>query len=140
MIYLCGTMSHQKNFGSVWRKKLQKWFEKHNLKVYNPCAEETKLTCQVTYKWEKIPQADQEKIILKDLKAIQDSLFVVCYFTKYSTGTVSELTHALYVDSPVFFVTKRRLKGWPLTVSRSGDNRVFKTFRGLKRYLKRKYL
>lgn len=145
-IYLCGSMSGMKSLGAGWRKDLQPWLEKKGLKVFNPCKEELKMRDKYKLKdlplhdWEKLPQILQEEIMEKDLEQIWfRTRFVVCYFTKYSTGTVSELSYALLKNIPVYFVTNRRLKGWPGTVARKEGNKRFRTFAELKRFLTVKY-
>ena len=144
--YLCGTMSNLKDYGTGWRKEVTKWLKQYRIIAYDPCLEETKehkkydLTKIVKNNWEGIPQLLQEEIINKDLRQIRYfTNFIICFFTRYSTGTVSELSFALYFKIPVYFVTIRKLKGWPLTVANSEGNKIFKCFADLKRYLKIKY-
>lgn len=145
-VYLAGSMIAQKRYGHVWRKQIQKWLEKNGFKVFNPCNEEMVVRKKYDLKdlpiheWDKLPQPLQEEIIKKDLDQVGlKTRFVICYFTQYSTGTVSELSHALKHNVPVYFVTKLKLKGWPGTVSRADGNRRFKNFSDLKRFLKAKY-
>lgn len=143
--YLCGSMSGLKDQGAGWRKKIRKWLDKHNIKAYDPCKEESEEHDQhdITNKsdWESFPQSLQEKIIIKDLAQIHYcSDFVICYFTKYSTGTVSELTFAYYHDIPVYMVTDIPLVGWPLTIARAESNRVFNNFKDLKKFIKETYV
>jgi nucleoside 2-deoxyribosyltransferase len=144
-IYLAGTMSSQKNFGEEWRSNLVKWFSKYGRHCFNPCTEEIKfhkhykIKAQNKQDWEKLPQILQEKIIKADLKQIKKSKYVICYFTKYSTGTVSEITFAYFLNIPIYFVASRSMKKWPGTVARSKRNKVFNDFESLKRYLAIKY-
>lgn len=143
--YLCGSMSGLKDQGSGWRKKLGKWLDKHNIKAYDPCKEElgdhTRYEIKDKSNWESFPQDLQETIMEKDLTQIKYfSDFVVCYFTRYSTGTVSELAFAYYHGIPVYFVTDLSLRGWPLTVSRGVRNRVFNNFNDLKKFIRNTYV
>lgn len=145
-VYLCGSMSNLKTYGTGWRKKLKKWFDERRVLAYDPCTEETKehkkydLAKTPKHCWEKLPHPLQEEIIVKDFRQIEEKTkYVVCFFTRFSTGTVSELSLALYRNLPVYFVTSRSLKGWPYTVSKKDGNKVFKTFDDLKRFLTVKY-
>ncbi len=143
-IYLCGSMSHLKGFGLEWRKNITQWFATRGAKCYDPCIEETdehkaynipkdKRQC-----WEEFPQELQEAILRKDLEQIEHhTSYIVCFFTRFSTGTVSELAFALYHNIPVYFVTTRRLVGWPFTVAHAAGNKIFRNFKALKKYLAR---
>ncbi len=135
-------MSHLKGLGAEWRRELTNWFSKYNLRVYDPCKEEANGTLinQIKksewHKWDKLPQEIQESIITKDLNQINfNTNFIICYFTRYSTGTVSELTFAFYRKIPIYFVTNRRLIGWPGTIAKSEGNKIFNNFDQLKRFL-----
>ncbi len=141
-VYLAGTMSNLKGFGIGWRKKIKKWLTKRDILVFDPCDEEAnehigfKITKKNRAKWETFPQQLQEQIMLKDLEEIElGTRFIICFFTKYSTGTVSELAHAFYYRIPVYMVTNRKLLGWPGTVAHAAGNKVFKSFKALKRWL-----
>ncbi len=145
-VYLAGSMSGLKSLGAIWRKQIQVWLEKRGFRVFNPCIEELKHRDQYGLKdiplsdWEALPQPLQEEIIKKDLaQVIYSTCFVICYFTRYSSGTVSELSTTLLKNVPVYIVSPRKLKGWPGTVSRCEGNKRFKDFASLKRFLAVKY-
>ena len=143
--YLCGSMSGLKDQGAGWRKKISKWLDKHNIDSYDPCKEELGEHYEYDIKdksnWESFPQCLQEKIIEKDLTEIKyNSDFIICYFTKYSAGTVSELTFAYYHEIPVYIVTDIPLMGWPLTIARAKNNRIFSNFKALKKHIRRLYV
>lgn len=136
-----------KDQGAGWRKKIRKWLDKHGIESYDPCKEEKGehkkygITKKNIADWEMFPQALQERIIQKDIdQIILKSDFLICYFTKYSTGTVSELTIAQYTSTPAYIVSDVPLVGWPGTVSRANSNRLFKTFKELKTFLKERYV
>ncbi len=145
-IYLCGSMSGLKGYGAGWRKRLTKWLALYGLKVYDPCVEETAVAKEYTIPkshrqhWEKFPQPLQEEIMKTDMRQVRrKSSFVICFFTRYSTGTVSEITEAGCYDVPTYIVTNRKLVGWPGTVSRMDGNHVFKSFDKLMQFLVFKY-
>ncbi len=144
VIYLAGSMSGMKTFGAQWRKMLRKWLAKYDLQCFDPCVDEVEfhqkydLSKIKPHQWDKFPIPLQVEIMLNDLNQIKyRTSFIICYFTKYSTGTVSELTFAGYHDIPCYIVTSRKLSGWPLTVSKMKGNMVFKNFDELKRYISR---
>lgn len=144
--YLAGSMTGLKGYGRPWRAALKKWLVQHHIHAYDPCIEETKehqqydLSSIKKHRWESFPQSLQEAILLQDLAQIEfRTNYVICYFTKYSTGTVSELTFARYLHVPVYIVTNRKLIGWPHTVGHTPGNYVFKSFKELKRFLTWKY-
>ena len=144
--YLCGSMTGLKDQGAGWRKKLRKWLDKHGIESYDPCKEETGehkqygISRKHKADWEMFPQALQERIIVKDLSEIQGKAdFLLCHFTKYSTGTVSELTFAYYLGIPTYIVSDIPLVGWPGTIARAPENALFETFDELKTFLKEKY-
>jgi nucleoside 2-deoxyribosyltransferase len=136
-------MSGLKNFGAGWRKNVRTFLEKVGHSGYDPCLEERhehikyNIAKDQISNWEALPQELQEEIIEKDLDAINESDALICYFTRYSTGTISELTYALYQNLPVYFVTRKKLIGWVGTVSRAYPNKKFKTFKELKHFLRR---
>ncbi len=139
-------MSNLKGFGMGWRRKIKNWLQERGEKAYDPCCEETKehkeygITNRKKHKWETFPQRLQEDILAKDLHQIEEATkYVVCFFTRYSTGTVSELSHAFYHKIPVYIISTRRLVGWVSTVAHAQGNRLFKTFEELHNFLKRKY-
>lgn len=143
--YLCGSMSGLNDQGAGWRKKISKWLDKQGIHSYDPCKEESEEHDQYDTKnksnWESFPQPLQEKIIIKDLDQIKHKTdFITCYFTKYSTGTVSELTFAFYNDIPVYIVTDVPLVGWPQTVARAYNNRVFNNFSDYKKFIRNTYV
>lgn len=144
-VYLAGTMSDQKNFGAGWRSDISKWLQKYGKKCFNPCVEEValhkkfKVKSCAKEKWDKLPQELQEKIIKQDLREVRQAKFVICYFTRYSTGTVTELGHAYINRVPVYAVSSRAIQKWPGTILRSRRNRVFKDWIALKRFLIIKY-
>lgn len=132
-IYLCGTMSHLKDYGSKWRDDISVFLTSLGDKVYNPCIEEGG-----TPEWEKLPQAEQERIIIKDLDEIYNNTkAIVCYFTKYSTGTVSELTFAYYFNIPIYLISKEKPEKWPGTIINSAGNKWFSSFDDFKKYWKK---
>jgi len=142
--YLCGSMTGLKDQGAGWRKKITKWLVKQGYKVYDPCVKELGAlkTNGVTRKnyarWEYFPQKLQEHIIRTDLRAILTSELIICYYTRPSTGTVSELTWAFYHNIPIYFVlTGSYVEGWPLTIA--NRNKVFSGFADLKDFMKEKY-
>lgn len=144
--YLCGTMIGKADNGAGWRKSMRRWFTQYGVSAYDPCIEESSVGKIYDIKdvgktpWENLPQPLQEAIVKKDIRQIRyGTSCVVCYFTKYSTGTVSELTAALCANIPVFIVTSRRLCGWPGTTANCDGNRVFSSFETLKRFLVYKY-
>lgn len=145
-IYLCGSMSHLKGFGMGWRRKIKKWLADRGEKCYDPCTEEVTDHYEYGIKdsqkqnWEMFPQPLQEEIMCKDLDQVgKHSKYLVCFFTRYSTGTVSELSHAFYCKVPVYIVTTRKLIGWVGTVAHADGNRVFRTFDDLKKFLASKF-
>src|SRR3990170_3350605 len=145
-VYLCGSKSNLRNYGMGWRKQIKAWLHKRGVKAYDPCIEETKEHRQYDLKkvpkhrWEKFPQPLQEKIRDKDLRQIcHNTNFVVCFFTRYSTGTITELGVAGWKRIPTYIVTARRLVGWPATTADQEGNKVFRTFDELKRFLVVKY-
>lgn len=132
-IYLCGTMSHLKDYGSRWREDISKFLVSLGDQVYNPCIEEGG-----TPEWEKLPQAEQERIINKDLDEIfYNTKAIVCYFTKYSTGTVSELTFAYYFNIPIYLISKEKPEKWPGTIINSAGNKWFATMDDFKKWWKK---
>lgn len=144
-VYLAGSMVGLKGFGIGWRKDIQKWLSKYGVKVFNPCNEEVVLHKKFKVKncakedWERLPQELQEKIIEQDLSQVFSSKYVICYFTKYSTGTVTELGYAYINEIPIYAVSGRRVKKWPGTILRNRRNRCFKDWESLKRFLIIKY-
>ena len=143
--YLCGSMSGLKDQGAGWRKKISKWLDKHNIYSYDPCKEEGLEHARYDIKdksdWESFPQCLQEEILIKDLYQIKYKTdFVTCYFTRYSAGTVSELTFAFYNDIPVYIVTDVPLVGWPRTVARAYNNRLFNNFNDYKKFIRNTYV
>ena len=146
-VYLCGSMSDQKNYGREWRKRENIWLANRGISCFNPCTEEKRWTGEFDlpknfplHKWNRLPQPLQEKIIRADLRQVKyKTWFVLVYFTRYSTGTISEITTAFDYDVPVYFVTRRKLRGWPGTVAGKEGNRVFRTFEELHNFLSVKY-
>jgi len=127
--YLCGSMSGLKDQGAGWRKKLRKWLDKQGINSYDPCIEEMEeyndYAITDPSNWESIPQQLQETIIDKDLEEIKYRTdFIICYFTRYSIGMVSDVP----------------LVGWPLTISRSKLNKVFYNFNALKKFIRETYV
>lgn len=146
-VYLCGSMSNLKGFGLGWRTKINKWLDNQGILCYNPCTKEMDdhvkngVRHDEKHKWEKLPQSLQEEILCKDMDQVANkSSFIICYFTRYSTGTVSELSLALFSKVPVYFVTTRKLVGWVATVANAQGNKVFRTFKQLQKFLKVKQI
>ena len=138
-------MSGLKDQGAGWRKKLRNWLDKQGINSYDPCIEEMEeyndYAITDPSNWESLPQQLQETIIDKDLEEIKYRTdFIICYFTRYSTGTVSELTFAHYHQIPILMVSDVPLVGWPLTISRSKLNKVFYNFNALKKFIKETYV
>lgn len=122
-VYLCGSMSGLKNYGAGWRKRVKKHLLSLGYEVFDPCVEEAG-----TPDWESMTQSQREGIILKDIGYIDKQAdLVVCYFTGYSTGTVSELTHAFYKGIPIHFISRRPPKKWPGTIYSSWRNDKYST-------------
>lgn len=145
-VYLCGSMSNLKSFGMGWRRKIKEYLDNHGISCYDPCVEEMDdhikhgVKSDEKHKWEKIPQALQEKILCKDMDQVANrSKFLICYFTRYSTGTISELSLALFSSVPTYIVTTRKLIGWVSTVAHAKGNKIFRNFEELKGFLRRKY-
>lgn len=145
-IYLCGSMTGLKHGGAGWRKSFSRWLSQRGQDCYNPCTAEAEIAKLYGVKsisswdWNKLPQPMQEDIIRKDLNQIRyGTKYVICYFTKYSTGTVSELTWAHYFGIPIYTVTQHSLRGWPATATKTNGNAVFNNFDKLKRFLIYKY-
>lgn len=145
-VYLCGSMSGLKSFGAAWRADMVKWFAQYGIKCYNPCTEEIKL--HKRYKvppaakqhWDKLPQILQEKIIKQDASQVRKSKYLVCYFTKYSSGTSFEVVYAALLGIPVYFITPlRNIRKWPGTIARMERNKYFNNFQQLKQFLVYKY-
>ena len=144
-VYLAGSMSGQKNYGMEWRKKTQKWLESRGLTVFNPCNYESKLLKKYKikadlWKWETLPLAMQEEIIVRDMEQIQKhTSFVVCYYTKPSSGTTKEMVHAWLNKIPLYIVTKRKIRGWEGTAARAAGNKKFKEWVDLFNFLAYKF-
>lgn len=144
-VYLCGSMSDLKGYGESWRKVVERWLDARGVESFNPCVmEKTWSTAfdikEPAYKWDAMPQEFQEYTIKRDLCQIREhTSFIICYFTQYSTGTVSELTYAFELGIPIYVVTKRNIQKWPGTCVRATGNKVFKTWEELFRFLTLKY-
>lgn len=144
--YLAGTMTGLKSYGIAWRRQIKIWLKERGVECYDPCTEETSehkkydLKRIPKHKWEKFPQPLQEEIRDKDLNQIcRDTSYIICFFTKYSTGTITELGLAGWKRIPVYMVTTRKVMGWPGTTMGQEGNRIFRTFEELKRFLLVKY-
>ena len=144
-VYLAGSMSGQKNYGRAWRKGFQKWLEERKVAVFNPCQYESGILKKYGVradlcKWESLPIQMQLEIIQRDLKQIAESTkFVVCYYTKPSSGTTKEMVHAWMHKIPLYVVSKRRIRGWEGSVVQADNSKVFDDFIGLKNFLAYKF-
>jgi hypothetical protein len=145
-VYLCGSISHEKDLGNSWRRDVIKWAKKYKVTTCSPLDDECNLHKKYKLKtsvadWESFPNPLGVAIIKKDMDKIRfDTRYVICYFTKYSTGTVSELSQAVYHDIPVYMVTKmKKLKGWPKTAVERDNSKKFKSFDELQNFLVVKY-
>jgi hypothetical protein len=128
-----------------WRRKTQRWLEDRGLSVYNPCTAEAKYLKKYDvkaspHKWESLPQAMREEIIRRDLEQVAKyTTFVVCYYTKPSSGTTKEMVHAWLHGVPLYIVTKRRIRGWEGDAARASSSKVFPEFVDLYNHLSYKY-
>lgn len=146
-VYLAGTMAGLKDLGASWRSELKPQLSTFKIDSFSPPENEsfivTKYKCN-PYDLNSNPQKYSDKlrkeiftdIIKLDLEFIRDkSDAIVCYYTKPSIGTCSELTWAKMLGIPVYLVngSGERLPGWVLACV----TKEFKTFNALKCFLKK---
>jgi hypothetical protein len=146
-IYLCGSMTNLADFGTGWRKDITRFLNRHfpHTPIFDPSREEGTLhqKAGITKKdranWNKFPFEIQDIILRKDMKQVLNkTLYVLCNFTRHSTGTVSELVSAYFHKIPIVLVGKGPFKGWVRTIMLAGKNprvknvRYFKTMEDFK--------
>lgn len=118
-VYLAGPIDHADDDGKGWRTSAEKWFEKRNVFVFNPCNK------PVTY--QKYKEIDEEKtkmmalkasgrfyelaqrmkeIVHVDLRMVDVSDFVVVYLNPEigMFGTIHELINSLHQRKPTLVV------------------------------------
>ncbi len=146
-VYLAGTMAGLKDLGAGWRSTEKAKLSAMGIDSFSPPENESfivdKYKCDpydLNTNWNKYSDKLRKEIftdIIKlDLEFIRDkSDAIVCYYTKPSTGTVSELTWAHMLGIPNYVVngSGERLPGWVLACV----TKEFKTFDALNRFLRK---
>lgn len=140
-------MAGLKDLGAGWRSALKPKLLRLGIESFSPPENESfivdKYHCNpfdLNTNWQKysdkLRKAIFTDIIKLDLEFIRDKAdAIVCYYTKPSVGTVSELTWAHMLGIPNYVVngSGERLPGWVLACV----TKEFKTFESLNRFLRK---
>mgnify|MGYP003133445017 CR=1 FL=1 len=119
--YLAGPIDHADDDGKGWRVKTQKWLEKRNAYVFNPCAkpisyqqykeideEKTKMMAlKSSGRYFELTQRMKE-IVHVDLRMVDVSDFVIVYLNPEVKmfGTIHELITSLQQRKPTLVVVE----------------------------------